>query len=936
MQCGPRDVSFRIIVSLSIIVSLVYVCRAGAAITATGSIDPNYDSSDPWNVGGDLTVGATANGTLQIAGGSQVLNGKGIIAADSGTTASILVTGAGSSWQTSGLVSVGDQGAGTLTISDGGSVTSSAGALVGYNSSTGHGSVLVTGSGSVWHVSEGDYGLRIGNSGSGDLVISDGGQVDGDYTRLVSGSSLPSTIMVTGSGSLLQMTYYVAVYSGQIEISDGGQVTNREGCLGTISGGTASARVTGQGSKWLNSGFFLMADDTELTISDGGLFSSSGFGMEPWAGHTSSVVVTGNGSLWDIQGLLHMGSDGNTSLSISDGGHVTSEEAEVQAYPGGTATVAVAGPNSLWTNTGTLTVGDYNVRSMLTVWHPEKHGTITVSDGGRVETDDMVVWYGSILTGDGTFKATQITNHGIIRPGDSIGTLTIEGNLTMDSNSILEPEVDNSGHSDKLTVTGNVQINHGTVAAISTEAITQQQQYTIIEANNVAGTFEGVDTSQLDTGSTIGIASLGYEPNAVLLNVTPTAFNDPALTQTRNESRVGSVLQQIASGGGNAVTAAVAGLNTYADVRHAYDQLSGQTQAPLGFVTAEGLDRHFGIISNRLHSATGAFSKGTDLSGMLASASPVGSGTGLANPLSMANDMSMATGPYLFALGNGTPYLGDQPWGVWGRGYGLRGDRETRDGISGYQYTMYGTCFGLDYRFSEQWLLGLTTGFSRGDIDHARSNDTADIDATHFGFYGSYEQSAGYVDFIADYADLDFETRRYVDVLDERLDGDFGGTVVAGYIEAGLKRSLSASWMLQPLASFQIVRADIDRFSESGGDSRLTFDDQQFESYKGSLGAKAIGLLHESADGSKTAVEFRGRWLHEFGDVRSSVRANFVTDPGLPFVITDAAAARDSALLGVGLDTWFSKAFRGFLDYDTELNRDYALHVVSAGLQYRW
>ena len=932
MQSRPRGVSFRISISLFIVVGLLCARPASAAITITGSIDPNYNSTDPWNVGGDLTVGAGANGTLDITDGSQVLSNKSTIAASSGTTASVVVTGADSAWQTSDLLSIGDGGSGSLSISAGASVTSSAGALAGYTSSMAHGSIVVTGPGSIWHVSEGEYGLRIGGSGSATLSIAAGGRVDANYVRVTSGTSDISRLTVSGPDSLLQSAQYLSIRSGaRMDVNDGGQVTSHGGDINGI------VHVDGAGSAWMNSSSLMMGGDADLTISNGGHVSDSGCVIQPSNGQTVNVTVTGEDSLWENQSGLLMGYKGDVSLLISDGGNVTSDGAYVKAWDGGTASVTVAGSNSVWTNTGTLTVGDFFYESNATVYHPDQYGTITVSDGGTVETDDLIVWAGSVLAGNGTFKARQITNHGIIEPGNSIGTLTIDGDIALEFGSILETEIDNSGNSDKLVVTGGVDVVDGRVNVVSTEAITASQEYTIVEANSVSGQFAALDTSELDTGATIPIVELSYEPNAILLAVTPTAYDDAAFSSTGNEKQVGSALQQIADRGGNAVTAAVGDLHTAADVRSAYDQLSGQTRAPLGFVTTEGEDRHLGIISNRVHSAAGTFSKGTGLSDMLASANPAGPGFGLVNPGGLADDMGVATGSYLFALGNGTPYLGDQPWGVWGRGYGLGGDRETREGISGYQYSTYGTCFGLDYRFSEQWLFGLTTGFSRGDIDHARSSDTTDIDATHFGFYGSYEQPGGYIDFIADYADLDFETRRYVDVVDERLDGDFGGSVAAGYLEGGLKRWLSTFWMLQPLASFQIVYVDIDRFSESGGDSRLTFDDQQFESYKGSLGTKVIGVLRENPDdGTATAVEFRGRWLHEFGDIRSKVRANFVSDPGLPFIVTDAAAPRDSALLGVGLDTWFSRAFRGFVDYDTELSRDNVLHVVSVGLQYRW
>ena len=971
MKCGEKGSSFRAIVLLSIILGSFWPCLADAAITATGNIDPNYNGTDLWNVNGVLTVGVAADGTLEITNGSQVITGPGRIAAGAGSTASVRVTGVGSRWENAGGFYVGDTGNGTLTIDGGGSLLSGGGFVGSEPGSVGH--LIITGPGTRWqgamaqviHVADAltasadetgrtEIIVTIGRHGTGDVTISNGAMVtaDGGLVYLGYWSDGIGTLTVTGPNSVWVNTGEIHVGymgTGTLVISDGGSVTSAGALIGGISAvrskyGPGSVLVTGPNSLWrTGAGAYGLAvgggGSGDLTISAGGRVESLYASVSSETAGQARVTVMGQDSAWELERYLVVGSGSKArygDLLIEDGGRVSDTDGYVGWKIHGVGTVIVAGPNSIWTNSGSLYIGGDSLGD-------GGQGRLTVRDAGLVEAHDLTIWSQGTIDGDGMLRASKVINHGIIRPGNSIGTMTIDGSLTMDSNSVLETEIDNSGHSDKLAVTGNVEIVHGTVKVVPTEVITAAQQYTIMEANGVSGKFDGVDATLLHVNSPIRIAELGYEPNAVLLNVTPSTFNDPAFGQTKNERQVGSVLQQMADNGGNTITSVVGKLHTYADVRYAYDQLSGQTRAPLGFVTVEGLDRHLDVVSNRLHGAAGAFASGLGLPGMLAMAEPAavgitpgGGGVPLGGPLSIASNMSMAAGPYMFAVGNGTPYLADQPWGIWGRGYGLHGDRETSGGISGYKYTTYGTCFGLDYRFSPQWLLGITTGFSRGDVDHARSDDAADIDATHLGFYGSYEQPGGYVDFIADHADLDLKTRRYVDVVDERLDGDFGGTVAGGYIEAGLKRSLGASWMLQPLASFQIVWANIDGFTESGGVSRLTFDDQQFDSYKGSLGAKAIRLLYEHADGSRAAVEFRGRWLHEFGDVRSTIRTNFVSDPSLAFSVTDAAAPRDSALLGVGLDAWFGRAMRGFFDYDIEANRDHALHIFSAGLQYRW
>ncbi len=540
----------------------------------------------------------------------------------------------------------------------------------------------------------------------------------------------------------------------------------------------------------------------------------------------------------------------------------------------------------------------------------------------------MTVWGGGALEGDSTLRTGMLAVQGVIRPGRSIGTLTIDGDVTFDIGSMLEVEVDDSGNSDKLAVVGDVNIVGGTVRPIAMETITGSHQYTIVEANSVAGTFDALDTALLDTYVLLGSEGLDYEPNAVLLTITPTPLNDPNIVQTPNQRFLGAALQQIVEGGGNSVTLALQSLETDDEVRAAYNQLSGRTRAPLGAVTVAAGARPTSIVSSRMRGVSGGQSSN---SGMRSLATERGAGG-----LSDTTHFEVGTSRYTFALGNGTPYLSDQPWGVWGKWYGLYGDRETDGAELGYQYSAYGGGFGLDYQFSEPWLLGVTGGYWDGHVDFASSADRTELAGTYVGLYGSYENTDWYVDSIVTYASLDYETTRHVDLVSERLEGDFGGDMFSGYFEAGFNWWHRADCLIQPLASVQVSCLDIEGFTESGGSSNLSYDGEQYVSCRGGLGLKAIKQLFRHADGGRAEVELRGRWIHEFGDTQSSVDVRFASDPGAAFRINDAAIDRDSALLGAGLNAWLGTATRVFLDYDTELNSDRTVQMVSGGLEHRW
>lgn len=687
----------------------------------------------------------------------------------------------------------------------------------------------------------------------------------------------------------------------------------------------AAADITTSGSidpnydatdPWIVDGILTLgvSANADLVVSAGSQIVSDGGAVAPGAASNASVAVMGGSSLWDNTSELRIGYRGDASLTISAGGQVTSGDAWIEAQEGGTALATVTGAGSRWTTDRTLTVGDY----FHDAADPEGYGTIVASDGGVVEANDISVWEGSILAGDGTFAATQISNHGILRPGHSIGTLTFDGDLTMEPNSVLEIEIDNEDNSDKLIVTGQFDPGFGNFKTIGTETITGSHQYTVVEANSVSWPIIAVvdtyNTALLQ--SSIGPAS-GAEPNIVALRVTALAFDDANVVSAGNQQALGSALNTVAAGGGDTITTMLQQIVSGDELRTAYDQLSGWTRAPLGAASVGAGTRSMNVVSGRMRGVSGSRSS-------------------LEIPADAGAISDHATSRYSFALGNGTPYLSDQQWGIWGKFYGLYGDRETDGTDLGYHYSAYGAGFGLDYQVSERWLLGATGGYWDGNLEFASSADRTAMTGAHVGLYGSFNDPGWYVDSVVSYTSLDFESTRFVDLVDEQLEGDFGGGMFSGYVEAGLNWQRRPDCLIQPLASLQVATVDIDGYTESGGTTGLQYDSERYTSTQTGLGAKATRRLFRDADGSTAEIELRARWLHEFGDTQSSVGVQFTGQPGAAFRVEDAAIGRDSAVLGAGLSARLGQATRLYFDYDTELNPDRTTQIFSAALEYRW
>jgi fibronectin-binding autotransporter adhesin len=226
--------------------------------------------------GGALGVGYKQSGSLAITEGVNIYSTRGHVAYGIGTTGTATITGAGTTWTIGGALSAGaENSTGTLTIADGAQVSNTNGSLASIKGSSV--TATVTGVGSKW---TNNGSLNVGDSGNGSLTI-----------------------------------------------EAGGQVSNSIGYLGRSSGATGKATVTGVGSKWTNDGSLNVGynGNGSLTIEAGGQVSNDlggylGFGS---SFSTATAMVTGVGSRWTNSTLLYVGDKGSGTLGITSGGLVS-------------------------------------------------------------------------------------------------------------------------------------------------------------------------------------------------------------------------------------------------------------------------------------------------------------------------------------------------------------------------------------------------------------------------------------------------------------------------------------------------------------------------------------------------------------------------------------------------------------------------------------
>jgi len=392
----------------------------------------------------DLYVGRAGNGELTISNGGLVSNAgvsQGLIGYSSTGIGTVTVTGPGSQW-TLGQVYVGFSGAGDLTVSAGGVVDSGNGWLARDTGSSG--TALITGTDSQWSIL-GD--VLAGYNGTGELTVADGGEVDSGYGYLGYNATGYGTATVTGTGSLWAMLYDLSVGrsgTGDLTIEDGGTVGSRYGYVGNLAGSSGTAHITGTDSLWSMSNNFYVGyrGVGEVTITDGGVVNNSTGVLGYFDTASGTVVVSGANSRWDMFNPLYVGYEGIGDLTVSDGGYVSSQHGYIGRYAGSDGTTLITGAGSEW-STSSFFVGY------------EGTGELTVSDGGFVSSNDG--YLGSDVGGSGTATVTGAGSQWSITNGLDVGSEGI-GELTIADGGVVNASFGNlaqkTGSSGTVMVTG--------------------------------------------------------------------------------------------------------------------------------------------------------------------------------------------------------------------------------------------------------------------------------------------------------------------------------------------------------------------------------------------------------------------------------------------------------------------------------------------------
>ncbi len=399
----------------------------------------------------------TFSGVISGAGGVNVAAGTQALTAASNYTGATTVAAGGT---------LSLSGQGRITTSSGLTANgtfdvSAAGAPI-INSLAGSGQVLLGGKTLVINNAAGTFSGAI--NGTGGILVSGG-------TQVLSGANTFTGTAVTNTGATLQIGDGGAGGSIVSDINNhGALVFNRAGNLtysGEISGDGAVSQV-GSGTLTLTTDHSTAA---AVTIGTGSTLQLGNGGTTGWIGGTVGYL----GSIANNGALVY-----NRSNDVTYAGVVSGNGTLTQA---GTGKLTLTGDNSQFTGATSVTSGTTYVNGQL-------GGNVNVGTGGT-------------LGGSGEVKGDVVVD-GTLSAGNSPGTLTIAGDLTLGagSTSVFElntPGLVGSTDNDLVKVGGNLTLGGALDARVASAGYYRLFEYD----GSLSGSFATTTATSTAPGFTV-------------------------------------------------------------------------------------------------------------------------------------------------------------------------------------------------------------------------------------------------------------------------------------------------------------------------------------------------------------------------------------------------------------------------------------------------
>ncbi|RQW42671.1 S-layer family protein [Novosphingobium sp. LASN5T] len=877
------------------------------ALTGDGTLGDTSGSTTV-NADGTLDLGGTSqtqNGGVTLAGGTiqnGVLSSSGTFALQGGTIRAQLA-GTGGVDQSSGTTTLSGTnsytggtvvsdgtlaltGDGTLGDTSGSTTVNANGTLdLGGTSQTEDGGITLAG-GTIQNgvlSSSGTFALQGGTvsatlTGTGCVSQSSGTTTLSGTNSYTGGTVVDGgTLALTGSGAVVSSSLTV---DGTFDIS------------GIADQGTSVVDLDGSGSVVLGSKALTVSAGTGTfsgILSGAGQFGLSGgtltlTGANSYSGGTTIAGGTLKGTSTSLQGAI-LNDSALEFIQATDGTYAGSIT--------GTGTLAKSGSGAL-TLTGSSAIG----------------GATTVSAGrlavnGTLATGGLTVANGAVLSGSGTITMASdgilaVSSGATLAPGNSPGTLMVNGSVSLASGSTMAVDIDGAtwsagggaGSYDRLVVNGTVTLG-GTIvptlrgitgAATNSYTPALGSRYTVVSATAVRGTFESIVQPASGLAANTRFDAL-YTDTTAQLVVTPVSFGSLGATSGWN-SNTRATATALDSLRGNAANGGL------------FNSLYG--------LDAAGYERAFSQISGQIYADA--------LQGYASAAN-----TALGTVRDQLNQ-----GGYVGARGE----QGVQLWTRYINSHEAPGDSARGNGNSA---TTRGFIAGATLVDTPRLRFGVAGGYTHTRINTGLGAEASGAGAVGY-LYGRYAPAA-FVDLsaIGGFASGTMNASRTIATARDtvRASGNARVSVAQLAVDARLRAVQAGGFAAYALAGVQLGNASSGQVSETASNSAfaLTLPHSGWNTLDSRVGGQLVQTF------ASARLSAYGTLLTQLGDAPTASRTTVLN--GAAWTVQSTGLAKSGMAYGAAVSANLARNLSVQASYDgVDRGKSYRNHRMSAGVSF--
>jgi outer membrane autotransporter protein len=265
----------------------------------------------------------------------------------------------------------------------------------------------------------------------------------------------------------------------------------------------------------------------------------------------------------------------------------------------------------------------------------------------------------------------------------------------------------------------------------------------------------------------------------------------------------------------------------------------------------------------------------------------------------------------------------ENKWGVWISGSGdfvnVSGDGNGK----GYDFTTGGVSFGLDYRLTKNFAVGIAAGYAHTSTN-LTGDGSIDVNSGKAGVYASFYNGRFYLNGYIGGGYNSYDTRR--DALNGNAIGNTDGGDFNAFASGGYEFHCGG-WTFGPIASLQYTYVDFSDFTESGSLAPLKIESKSQDSLRTNLGLSAS---YAWKTGSVLVTpNVRASWQHEYLYGALPIDAQFASGAGSVFTVHGPALGQDSAVIDAGLDVQWTPTIGTYFGYNGQVGRsNYDSHAV--------